>query len=80
MTATLAAPVQTDDDIFRELLDLPLTRQIMIKALCLVKKQFEVNRNDKDNDYLVELEFEIWKLYRSIPADERNRAWEYNKA
>jgi hypothetical protein len=80
MTVTLAAPLPQTDDVFKELLELPLTRQIMIKALCLVKKQFETNRSNRDDDYLVELEFEIWKLYRSIPADERNRAWEYHKA
>lgn len=78
MTIALPTPVKTADVTFRELLDLPVTRQIMIKALCLVKKQLENNRPPADDNY-DDLEFEIWKLYRTVPAEERTRAWDYGK-
>lgn len=78
MTIALPSPTKTSDVTFRELLDLPATRQIMIKALCLVKKQLENNRPPADAEY-DDLEFEIWKLYRTVPADERTRAWDYGK-
>lgn len=78
MTIALPAPTRTSDVTFRELLDLPATRQVMIKALCLVKKQLENNRPPADDHY-DDLEFEIYKLYRGIPVDERTRAWEYGR-
>lgn len=73
---TLSAPRLTDELTLKELLELPETRNIAIKFVCLCQKVLstEIENADPDRE---DLDYEVYRLYRSIPMEERRRAWEH---
>ena len=80
MTITKSAPVLTDEVTLHELVNHPChsIQLATSRFLDILMSTIQREANPQDED-LVALEFELFKLSRSIPADIRRAAWEYKR-
>ena len=80
MTITKSAPVLTDDVTLQELVnhECESIRKATSRFIDIVMTTIQRENNPQDEE-LTALEFELFKLSRSIPADIRRAAWEYKR-
>ena len=76
MTLTQAP---TDAVTLQELLQIPELFTVTSRFLDIALSTLNRLAPDERSDALTEIEFELFRLSRSIPAAQRRAAWEYAK-
>ena len=80
MTIAKAAPALTDEVTLHELVnhDSDNIKKATSRFIDILLTTIQREENPQDEE-LVALEFELFKLSRSIPVDLRRAAWEYKR-